>query len=135
MHVTACERSRAPSSTASVDEGLPILAWCGCDRGPVVPAVIGHAFVSAVSVGMVKEFADRDAALDPLHMGLPGRPGWIATGAFVAVLAVPGRLRAPPDLAYTAPVAASSLQAPSSRQKACYQRQLPVARSSGRGVG
>uniref|UniRef100_UPI0015EFECA2 CPBP family intramembrane glutamic endopeptidase n=1 Tax=Streptomyces sp. WELS2 TaxID=2749435 RepID=UPI0015EFECA2 len=72
---------------------LPVFTWLRLRSGSVVPAVIGHAFVSSVSVGMVKEFADPTAALDPLHMGMAGWPGWVATGAFVAFLALTGRLR------------------------------------------
>ncbi|MFF5437833.1 type II CAAX prenyl endopeptidase Rce1 family protein [Streptomyces achromogenes] len=72
---------------------LPVFTWLRLRSGSVVPAVIGHAFVSSMSVGMVKEFADPTAALDPLHMGMAGWPGWIATGAFVAFLALTGRLR------------------------------------------
>ncbi|MFF9521000.1 CPBP family intramembrane glutamic endopeptidase [Streptomyces achromogenes] len=72
---------------------LPVFTWLRLRSGSVVPAVIGHAFVSSMSVGMVKEFAEPTAALDPLHMGMTGWPGWIATGAFVAFLALTGRLR------------------------------------------
>ncbi|MFF9581146.1 CPBP family intramembrane glutamic endopeptidase [Streptomyces achromogenes] len=72
---------------------LPVFTWLRLRSGSVVPAVVGHAFVSSISVGMVKEFADPTAALDPLHMGMAGWPGWIATGAFVAFLALTGRLR------------------------------------------
>ncbi|MFI9724280.1 CPBP family intramembrane glutamic endopeptidase [Streptomyces sp. NPDC052396] len=71
---------------------LPVFTWLRLRSGSVVPAVLGHAFVSSVSVRMVKEFADPDATLDPLHMGLAGWPGWIAMGAFVAFLALTGRL-------------------------------------------
>ncbi|WP_369200272.1 CPBP family glutamic-type intramembrane protease [Streptomyces sp. PU-14G] len=71
---------------------LPVFTWLRLRSGSVVPAVIGHAFVSSVSVDMVKEFAAPKAALDPLHMGMAGWPGWIAAGAFVAFLALTGRL-------------------------------------------
>ncbi|MFG3241670.1 CPBP family intramembrane glutamic endopeptidase [Streptomyces sp. NPDC086796] len=72
---------------------LPVFTWLRLRSGSVVPAVIGHAFVSSVSVGMVTEFADPKAALDPLHMSMAGWPGWIVTGAFVAFLTLTGRLR------------------------------------------
>ncbi|MFI7098782.1 lysostaphin resistance A-like protein [Streptomyces sp. NPDC050161] len=72
---------------------LPVFTWLRLRSGSVVPAVIGHAFISSVSVAMVKEFADPAAALDPLHMGINGWPGWIALAAFVAFLALTGRLR------------------------------------------
>ncbi|MEU5833385.1 CPBP family intramembrane glutamic endopeptidase [Streptomyces diacarni] len=71
---------------------LPVFTWLRLRSGSVVPAVIGHAFVSSVSVDMVERFADPQAALDPLHMGVAGWPGWIATGAFVTFLALTGRL-------------------------------------------
>ncbi|MEE1773599.1 CPBP family intramembrane metalloprotease [Streptomyces sp. JV185] len=72
---------------------LPVFTWLRLRSGSVVPAVLGHAFVSSVSVDMVVEFADPEAALDPLHMSMAGWPGWVATGAFVAFLALTGRLR------------------------------------------
>ncbi|GAA2426214.1 CPBP family intramembrane metalloprotease [Streptomyces pulveraceus] len=72
---------------------LPVFTWLRLRSGSVVPAVIGHAFVSSVSVGIVTEFADPKAALDPLHMSMVGWPGWIVTGAFVAFLTLTGRLR------------------------------------------
>lgn len=72
---------------------LPVFTWLRLRSGSVVPAVIGHAFVSSVSVAMVTEFADSKAALDPLHMSMAGWPGWIVTGAFVAFLALTGRLQ------------------------------------------
>ncbi|MEV4433151.1 CPBP family intramembrane glutamic endopeptidase [Streptomyces sp. NPDC049555] len=72
---------------------LPVLGWLRLRSGSVVPAVLGHAFVSTMSVGMVRHFADPDASLDPLHMGIAGWPGWLVTGAFVAFLALTGRLR------------------------------------------
>ncbi|MEU8546496.1 hypothetical protein AB0C81_05760 [Streptomyces roseoverticillatus] len=62
-----------------------------------VPAVIGHAFISSASVTMVKEFAGPEAALDPLHMGISGWPGWLVMGVFVAFLAPTGRLRPAAD--------------------------------------
>ncbi|MGX5207251.1 CPBP family glutamic-type intramembrane protease [Streptomyces violaceus] len=72
---------------------LPVFTWLRLRSGSVVPAVIGHAFVSSMSVDMVKQFAPPEAALDPLHMGMAGWPGWIVTGAFVAFLTLTGRLR------------------------------------------
>ena len=87
-----------PAMLVSCTLALPIFTWLRLRSGSVVPAVIGHAFVSTVSVSMVKEFAEPDATLDPLRMGLFGWPGWIAMGAFVAFLAVTGRLRVSPDL-------------------------------------
>ncbi|GHF36527.1 abortive infection protein [Streptomyces morookaense] len=87
---------------------LPVFTWLRLRSGSVVPAVIGHAFVSSVSVGMVKEFADSTAALDPLHMGMAGWPGWIVNGAFVAFLALTGRLRPSFYTARTVPHLAST---------------------------
>ncbi|WP_318199679.1 hypothetical protein [Streptomyces sp. SCL15-4] len=58
-----------------------------------VPAVVGHAFVSSARADTAKEFAGPAARLDPPHMGMAGRPGWIATGTSVAFLALTGRLR------------------------------------------
>ncbi|RCG24648.1 CPBP family intramembrane metalloprotease [Streptomyces reniochalinae] len=81
-----------PAMLASCLLILPVFTWLRLRSGSVVPAVIGHAFVSSVSVGMVKQFADPQAALDPLHMGVAGWPGWIVTGAFVTFLALTGRL-------------------------------------------
>ncbi|MFI9357741.1 hypothetical protein ACWGLP_33440 [Streptomyces lydicus] len=49
-------------------------------------------------MSMVKEWADPNLTLDPLHMGLFDWPGWIAMGAFVTFLAVTGRLRLPRPL-------------------------------------
>ncbi|MFG3531109.1 CPBP family intramembrane glutamic endopeptidase [Streptomyces sp. NPDC047917] len=72
---------------------LPVFTWLRLRSGSVVPAIIGHAFVSSVSVDMVARFADSKAALDPLHMSMAGWPGWIVTGAFVAFLMSTGRLR------------------------------------------
>ncbi|MEU2791692.1 CPBP family intramembrane glutamic endopeptidase [Streptomyces sp. NPDC007100] len=72
---------------------LPVFTWLRLRSGSVVPAVVGHTFVSTASVGTVKAFAAPQATLDPLHMGMTGWPGWIATGAFVAFLALTGRLR------------------------------------------
>ncbi|MEU6011890.1 CPBP family intramembrane glutamic endopeptidase [Streptomyces sp. NPDC047453] len=72
---------------------LPVFTWLRLRSGSVVPAVIGHAFVSSVSVAMVTEFADSKSTLDPLHMSMVGWPGWIATGALVAFLALTGRLQ------------------------------------------
>ncbi|MFJ3950506.1 type II CAAX prenyl endopeptidase Rce1 family protein [Streptomyces libani] len=87
-----------PAMLVSCTLALPIFTWLRLRSRSVIPAVIGHAFVSTVSVSMVKEFADRNVRLDPLHMGLFGWPGWIAMGVFVAFLALTGRLRIPPDL-------------------------------------
>ncbi|MEV5510151.1 CPBP family intramembrane glutamic endopeptidase [Streptomyces orinoci] len=86
-----------PAMVLSCTLVLPVFTWLRLRSGSVVPAVIGHAFVSSVSVGMVKEFADPDATLDPLHMGITGWPGWIVMGLFVAFLAVTGRLRPSSD--------------------------------------
>ncbi|MFE2936301.1 CPBP family intramembrane glutamic endopeptidase [Streptomyces sp. NPDC059278] len=72
---------------------LPVFTWMRLRSDSVVPAVLGHAFVSSVSVAMVTEFADSKAALDPLHMSMAGWPGWIVTGAFVAFLTLTGRLQ------------------------------------------
>ncbi|QTT73600.1 CPBP family intramembrane metalloprotease [Streptomyces mobaraensis NBRC 13819 = DSM 40847] len=82
-----------PAMVVSCTLVLPVFTWLRLRSGSVVPAVVAHAFVSSLSVGMVKEFADPDAALDPLHMGLTGWPGWIVMAAFVAFLARTGRLR------------------------------------------
>ncbi|MBF6047196.1 CPBP family intramembrane metalloprotease [Streptomyces sp. NRRL B-1677] len=87
---------------------LPVFTWLRLRSGSVVPAVIGHAFVSSASVGMVKEFADPRAALDPLHMGMAGWPGWIAVGAFVAFLMLTGRLQPSFYAARTTPHLAST---------------------------
>ncbi|MGW1408539.1 CPBP family intramembrane glutamic endopeptidase [Streptomyces sp. NPDC002403] len=87
---------------------LPVFTWLRLRSGSVVPAVIGHAFVSSVSVGMVTEFADPEAALDPLHMSMAGWPGWIATGAFVTFLTLTGRLRPSYYTARTTPRPASA---------------------------
>ncbi|WP_212763796.1 CPBP family intramembrane glutamic endopeptidase [Streptomyces sp. I05A-00742] len=83
-----------PAMVVSCTLVLPVFTWLRLRSGSVVPAVIGHAFVSSISVGMVKKFADPDATLDPLHMGITGWPGWIVMGAFVAFLARTGRLKA-----------------------------------------
>ncbi len=72
---------------------LPVFTWLRLRSASVVPAVLGHTFVSTASVGMVTVFAAPDAPLDPLHMGLTGWPGWIVTAAFVVFLALTGRLR------------------------------------------
>ncbi len=72
---------------------LPVFTWLRLRSGSVVPAVLGHTFVSTAGVGMVKVCAAPDAPLDPLHMGLTGWPGWVVTAAFVAFLALTGRLR------------------------------------------
>ncbi|MGW7413686.1 CPBP family intramembrane glutamic endopeptidase [Streptomyces sp. NPDC054863] len=82
-----------PAMVVSCVLVLPVFTWLRLRSGSVVPAVVGHAFTSTVSVGMVKEFADPTARLDPLQMGLTGWPGWIAMGSFVAFLALTGRLR------------------------------------------
>lgn len=86
-----------PAMLVSCTLALPVFTWLRLRSGSVVPAVIGHAFVSTAGVSMVREFAAPDIKLDPLHMGLFGWPGWIAMGAFVAFLAVTGRLRVPPS--------------------------------------
>ncbi|MGW2630528.1 CPBP family glutamic-type intramembrane protease [Streptomyces chattanoogensis] len=91
-----------PAMLVSCILGLPIFTWLRLRSGSVIPAVIGHACVSTVSVSMVKEFADRSVTLDPLHMGLFGWPGWIAMGAFVAFLALTGRLRIPSGAEHSA---------------------------------
>jgi hypothetical protein len=72
---------------------LPVFTWLRLRSGSVVPAVVGHAFTSSVSVGMVREFADPQAELDPLRMALNGWPGWIVLAAFVTFLALTGRLK------------------------------------------
>ncbi|MFE6050236.1 CPBP family intramembrane glutamic endopeptidase [Kitasatospora sp. NPDC056446] len=72
---------------------LPVFTWLRLRSGSVVPAVLAHTFASSMSVSMVKEFAEPDAALDPLTMGLGGWPGWVVLGSFVAFLAFTGRLR------------------------------------------
>ncbi|MEU9114727.1 CPBP family intramembrane glutamic endopeptidase [Streptomyces sp. NPDC048483] len=87
-----------PAMLVSCTLALPLFTWLRLRSGSVVPAVLGHAFVSTASVNMVKEFADRDVPLDPLQMGLAGWPGWIVMGTFVAFLALTGRLRTAPDL-------------------------------------
>ncbi|GAA0465075.1 CPBP family intramembrane metalloprotease [Streptomyces olivaceiscleroticus] len=84
-----------PAMLVSCTLALPIFTWLRLRSGSVIPAVVGHAFVSTVSVSMVKEFADHDVMPDPLRMGLFGWPGWIAMAAFVAFLAATGRLRHP----------------------------------------
>ncbi|MFD7665046.1 type II CAAX prenyl endopeptidase Rce1 family protein [Streptomyces sp. NPDC059788] len=82
-----------PAMVISCTLILPVFTWLRLRSGSVIPAVLGHTFVSTASVGMVKVFAAPDAALDPLFMGMTGWPGWIATGAFVTFLALTGRLR------------------------------------------
>ncbi|MBZ4318972.1 CPBP family intramembrane glutamic endopeptidase [Streptomyces huiliensis] len=82
-----------PAMVVSCTLVLPVLTWLRLRSGSVVPAVVAHAFVSSLGVGMVKRFAAPGAALDPLHMGLTGWPGWIVLAAFVAFLARTGRLR------------------------------------------
>lgn len=72
---------------------LPVFTWLRLRSDSVVPAVVGHAFTSSVSVGMVRQFADPQAELDPLRMALNGWPGWIVLAAFVTFLALTGRLR------------------------------------------
>ncbi|MFF4289686.1 type II CAAX prenyl endopeptidase Rce1 family protein [Streptomyces sp. NPDC001633] len=84
-----------PAMLVSCTLGLPIFTWLRLRSGSVIPAVVGHACVSTVSVNMVKEFADPHLTLNPLHMGLFGWPGWLTMGTFVAFLALTGRLRLP----------------------------------------
>ncbi|MEU5014179.1 CPBP family intramembrane glutamic endopeptidase [Streptomyces sp. NPDC021749] len=86
-----------PAMLVSCTLGLPVFTWLRLRSGSVIPAVLGHACVSTVSVSMVKECADRNLTPDPLHMGLFGWPGWIVMAAFVAFLALTGRLRIPAD--------------------------------------
>ncbi|MCK7626083.1 CPBP family intramembrane metalloprotease [Streptomyces sp. RS10V-4] len=85
-----------PAMVVSCTLILPVFTWLRLRSDSVLPAVLAHAFVSTASVGMVKEFADPGAPLDPLRMGLTGWPGWIAVAAFVTFLALTGRLRLPP---------------------------------------
>jgi hypothetical protein len=61
--------------------------------GSVWPVVFAHAAVSHVNIRVAWTLADADAPFDPLHAGLIGWPGWIAMGAFVAVLAATGQFR------------------------------------------
>ncbi|GAA2282089.1 hypothetical protein GCM10010430_79980 [Kitasatospora cystarginea] len=82
-----------PALTVSCILILPVFTWLRLRSGSVVPAVFAHAFASTLSVATLKEFADPDATLDPLTMGLAGWPGWAVTGAFVAFLSLTGRLR------------------------------------------
>ncbi|MFB7667114.1 CPBP family intramembrane glutamic endopeptidase [Kitasatospora sp. NPDC056138] len=82
-----------PALTVSCVLVLPVFTWLRLRSGSVVPAVFGHAFASTLGVATLKEFADPDATLDPLTMGLAGWPGWVVTGTFVAFLALTGRLR------------------------------------------
>ncbi|UNO38843.1 CPBP family glutamic-type intramembrane protease [Streptomyces sp. MST-110588] len=84
-----------PAMLVSCTLILPVFTWLRTRSGSVVPAVIGHAFVSTAAVGLVRVFADPRAPLDPLVMGLTGWPGWVVTGAFVAFLALTGRLGFP----------------------------------------
>ncbi|MFF9347503.1 type II CAAX prenyl endopeptidase Rce1 family protein [Streptomyces sp. NPDC014734] len=84
-----------PSMLVSCLLVLPVFTWLRMASGSVVPAVVGHAFVSTTSVSMVREFAEADAPLDPLHMSLAGWPGWIALAVLVLFLARTGRLRLP----------------------------------------
>ncbi|MEV5595267.1 CPBP family intramembrane glutamic endopeptidase [Streptomyces sp. NPDC052496] len=82
-----------PAMVISCTLVLPVFTWLRLRSGSVVPAVLGHTFVSTAGVGMVKVFAAPDAALDPVHMGLTGWPGWLVMAAFVTFLALTGRLR------------------------------------------
>ncbi|WP_234327307.1 CPBP family intramembrane glutamic endopeptidase [Streptomyces sp. NRRL WC-3742] len=82
-----------PAFVVSCALVLPVFTWLRLRSGSVVPAVLAHTFASSMSVSMVREFADPDAELDPLTMGLGGWPGWIVLGAFVTFLARTGRLR------------------------------------------
>ncbi|GHF72883.1 hypothetical protein GCM10010218_62600 [Streptomyces mashuensis] len=86
-----------PAMVVSCTLVLPVFTWLRLRSGSVIPAVVAHAFVSSVSVGMVKEFAGPEAALDPLTMGLTGWPGWVVMGVFTGFLAWTGRLRPWPD--------------------------------------
>lgn len=85
-----------PAMVISCSLVLPVFSWLRLASGSVIPAVVGHAFVSTTSVSMVKHFAEPDAPLNPLQMSLAGWPGWIAMGALVAFLALTGRLALPP---------------------------------------
>ncbi|MFF2808353.1 CPBP family intramembrane glutamic endopeptidase [Streptomyces sp. NPDC058000] len=93
-----------PAMLVSCTLILPIFTWLRLRSGSVLPAVLAHAFVSTASVGMVKRFADPDAALDPLRMGLTGWPGWLVMGALVAFLALTGKLRMPPRVPASRPL-------------------------------
>ncbi|MEW2485604.1 CPBP family intramembrane glutamic endopeptidase [Streptomyces sp. NPDC048411] len=84
-----------PAMLVSCGLALPVFTWLRLASGSVIPAVVGHAFVSTVSMSMVKEFAEPDAPLKPLQMSLAGWPGWIAMAALVAFLARTGRLTLP----------------------------------------
>ncbi|MGW3207643.1 CPBP family glutamic-type intramembrane protease [Streptomyces sp. NPDC001135] len=81
-----------PAMVISCVLGVPVFAWLRIRSGSILPSVLGHAFVSTVSVGMVGVLAAPDAEPDPLTMGLFGWPGWVVMGGFVAFLAVTGRL-------------------------------------------
>ncbi|WP_063740905.1 MULTISPECIES: CPBP family intramembrane glutamic endopeptidase [unclassified Streptomyces] len=85
-----------PAMLVSCTLILPVFTWLRLRSDSVLPAVLAHTFVSTASVGMVKELAAPTAQLDPLNMGLTGWPGWLASGALVAFLALTGRLRIPP---------------------------------------
>ncbi|MFF0739559.1 type II CAAX prenyl endopeptidase Rce1 family protein [Streptomyces sp. NPDC004111] len=82
-----------PAMVVSCVLVLPVFTWLRLRSDSVVPAVVAHAFTSSVSVGMVGRFAGPGAELDPLHMALNGWPGWVVLAAFVAFLALTGRLR------------------------------------------
>ncbi|MFE4798806.1 type II CAAX prenyl endopeptidase Rce1 family protein [Streptomyces sp. NPDC057908] len=84
-----------PAMLVSCGLALPVFTWLRLASGSVIPAVVGHAFVSSASVSMVREFAEPDAPLEPLHMSLAGWPGWLAMALLVAVLARTGRLALP----------------------------------------
>jgi hypothetical protein len=84
-----------PAMLVSCGLALPVFTWLRLASGSVIPAVVGHAFVSTAGMSMVKEFAAPDAPLDPLEMSLAGWPGWIAMACLVVVLARTGRLTLP----------------------------------------
>ncbi|WP_199836311.1 CPBP family intramembrane glutamic endopeptidase [Streptomyces sp. NRRL F-4489] len=104
-----------PAMVISCTLILPVFTWLRLRSGSVLPAVLAHAFVSTASVGMVKAFADPNAPLDPLRMGLTGWPGWITLAALVAFLALTGRLRLPPNHPAPAPLGAHPAEEPAAR--------------------
>jgi membrane protease YdiL (CAAX protease family) len=76
---------------------VPIFCWLRMRFDSVWPVVLAHTVVSSVNIRLVWLLADAESvagdALDPLHVGLNGWPGWLVTGAFVAVLAATGQFR------------------------------------------